>query len=88
MKFVGVENKWNLRTNSSSSDPYFLQQDNSLSIKLVILVAHLLAKLKNLFCDILLFGKENMNDSKNVHIFNVTAEYVLSAERFNFCFLE
>ena len=31
----------------------------------------------------LLFGKENMNDSKNAHILNATIEYILSTERFN-----
>ena len=31
----------------------------------------------------LLFGKENMNDSKNAHILNAAIEYILSTERFN-----
>ena len=29
------------------------------------------------------FGKENMNDSENPYILNVTIEYILSAEKFN-----
>ena len=34
-------------------------------------------------CYTLLFGKENMNDSENAHIFNATIEYLLSTERVN-----
>ena len=29
------------------------------------------------------FGKENMNDNKNLHILNANIEYILSAEKFN-----
>ena len=29
------------------------------------------------------FGKENMNDNKNLHILNATIEYILSGEKFN-----
>ena len=31
----------------------------------------------------LLFGKENMSGSENLHILNATIEYILSAEKFN-----
>ena len=51
-------------------------------IKFVILTANLLTKMKTL-CYTLLFGKENMNDSHNNHILNVTIEYIFSTERFN-----
>ena len=34
-------------------------------------------------CYTLLFGKENMNDSENAHIFNAATEYVLSTESVN-----
>ena len=36
----------------------------------------------------LLFGKENMNDSENPHILNVTIEYILLAEKFEVPLLE
>ena len=38
---------------------------------------------KNSLCYTLIFGKENMNDSDNVHILNSTIEYILSTEMFN-----
>ena len=43
---------------------------------------------ENSRCYTLLFGKENMNDSKSFHIINATIECVLSTERFNVPFLE
>ena len=43
---------------------------------------------KNSLCYTLFFGKENMNDSDNVHILNSTIEYILSTEMFNVALLE
>ena len=37
---------------------------------------------ENSHCYTLLFGKENMNDSENIHIFKATIDYILSTERF------
>ena len=38
---------------------------------------------ENSLCYTLLFGKQNMNDSKNAQTLNVTLEYILSTERFD-----
>ena len=38
---------------------------------------------ENSLCYRLLFGKEDMNDSKNTHTLKATIKYFLSAERFN-----
>ena len=38
---------------------------------------------ENALCYTLLFGKENMNDSKNTNILKETIEYILLTERFN-----
>ena len=38
---------------------------------------------ENSLCYMLLFGKENMNDSENTHILKAKIEYILSTERFN-----
>ena len=43
---------------------------------------------KNSLCYTLIFGKENMNDSDNVHILNSTIEYILSSEMFNVALFE
>ena len=48
----------------------------------------LIEKNENSLCYVLLFDKENMNDSDNAHILNATMEYVLSTERFNAPFFE
>ena len=77
MKFVCVEKLSNLRNIFSSNVPYFLKKGKSSRIKFMILTAHLLTKMKTL-CYIFLFGKENMNVSKNAHILNATIEYILS----------
>ena len=39
-------------------------------------------------CYTLLFGKENMNDSENIHILKATIEYILSTERFKVTLFE
>ena len=51
------------------------------------LIAHVLTKMKNLFVIryTLIFGQENMNDSKNANIVKTTVEYILSTESFNIC---
>ena len=38
---------------------------------------------ENALCYTLIFGKENMNDSKNTNILKETIEYTLLTERFN-----
>ena len=89
-KFVRVEKKLSLRTISSYNGAYFLQKYKSLSINLVTLIAHVLTKMKNLFVIryTLIFGQENMNDSKNANIVKTTVEYILSTESFNICLFE
>ena len=37
---------------------------------------------ENSLCYTLLFGKENMNDSENIHILKATIKYILSTGRF------
>ena len=46
--------------------------------------------MKNLFVIryTLIFGQENMNDSKNANIVKTTVEYILSTESFNICLFE
>ena len=39
-------------------------------------------------CYTRLFGKENMNDSENIHILKATIEYILSTERFKVTLFE
>ena len=43
---------------------------------------------ENSLCYILLFGKENMNDSENTHILKAAIEHILSTERFDVPLLE
>ena len=38
---------------------------------------------ENSLCYTLLFGKQNMNDSKNAQTLNATLEHILSTERFD-----
>ena len=43
---------------------------------------------ENSLCYTLLFGKENMNGSKNTQILKATIGYILTTERFNVALFE
>ena len=61
----------------------FLKEKQVLLNKIRDIDSSLTDQNENSLCYALLFGKENTNDSGNVHIFNATIKYILSTERFN-----
>ena len=61
----------------------FLKERHVLIHKIRDIDSSLIDQNENSLCYTLLFDKENMNDSDNVHILNATMEYILSTERFN-----
>ena len=68
--------------------PMFLKERQVLVNKIRDTNSSFIDQNENSRCYTLLFGKENMNDSKSFHIINATIEYVLSTERFNVPLLE
>ena len=61
----------------------FLNERYVLMNKIRDIDSSLIDQNEKSLCYTLLFGKENMNDSKNTHILKGTIEYISSTERFN-----
>ena len=61
----------------------FLKEKQDLMNKIRNINSSLIDQNENSLCYTLLFAKENMNNSKNAHILNVTKEHILSTEKFN-----
>ena len=74
IKFVCVEKISNLWITSSSNVPYFLQYRQVLMKKICDIDSSVIDQNENSLCYMLLFGKENLNDSENSHSFNATTE--------------
>ena len=61
----------------------FLTERQVLKNKIRGIASSIIDQIQNSLCYILLFRKENMNDSENPQILNATIEYILPTERFN-----
>ena len=61
----------------------FLNERQVFMNKIRDIDSSLIDQNENCLCYTLLFGKENINESKNTHVVNATIEYILATERFN-----
>lgn len=68
--------------------PFFDKERQVLASKIVDIDSWSIDQNETSFFYALHFVKENMDGSKNVHIFKATIEYILSTEKFSFPLFE